>query len=114
MEHYRGWHGDDARDWCDVTDEIELEVLVERRINSVRNVGQKDRIAVGGCIYDCFGSNVVASARPVLNDELLTKSLREPIALLDARRCQFRRQRQTQQSNAPVATDNQAPTRRAT
>jgi hypothetical protein len=40
---------------------------------------QKKRVAVRGRANDRFGADIAASARPVIDDELLTKSLRQPL-----------------------------------
>ena len=39
---------DDARDRRDVADEIEMKVVIERRIDSVRCSNHKERVAIGG------------------------------------------------------------------
>ena len=36
-------------------------------------------MAVRGCLHDRLGADVAAAARPVLDDELLAKPLREPL-----------------------------------
>src|SRR5215472_7960000 len=58
----------DDRNGCDVADEIEIEVVG----SSIRT---KERIAVGGRTYDCFGGDIAGGACPVLDDEWLTEPL---------------------------------------
>ena len=41
-------HPDDACDRRDVADEVEIELLVERRVDGIRNGGEQQRVAVGG------------------------------------------------------------------
>src|SRR5215472_12413478 len=69
-----------ARDWRDVTDEVEIELVVERRIDCVRRSGPQQRIAVGRRTNDRFGADIGAPARTVLNDEWLAQALRQPLA----------------------------------
>ena len=47
-----------TRDRRDVTDEIEVEVWVERRVNCVRRGSQKKRMAVRSGADDGFGGEV--------------------------------------------------------
>jgi hypothetical protein len=39
----------------------------------------EQRVAIRGCSHDCLGSNIAARTRPVFDDELLTKVLRQPL-----------------------------------
>src|SRR5215472_5258440 len=70
----------DARDRRDVADEVEIELVVERRIACVRRRGQQQCIAVGWRTNDRFGTDIGAPARTVLNDEWLAQALRQPLA----------------------------------
>ena len=70
---------DDARDRRDVADEIEIELLVERRVDGIRRTDQEKRIAIGGRTNDRFGGDIGACARPVLDDEWLTEPFRQPL-----------------------------------
>ena len=69
----------DARDRRDVADEIEIELVVERRVDRVRRTDQKECIAVGGRTHDRLGADIAAGARPVLDDEWLAEPLRQPL-----------------------------------
>ena len=71
---------DDARDRRDVADEIEIELVVERRVDRVRERRQEERVAVGRRTHDRLGANIVAGARPVLDDEWLAEPLRQPLS----------------------------------
>src|SRR6266702_6853218 len=67
---------------CDrryIADEIEIEVVIERRVDGVRRTRQQKRIAVRAGTRDRFGGEIAAGTRPGLDDELLTKSLRQPL-----------------------------------
>ena len=63
-----------------VADEIEFEIAVERRVTGVRKTSEQQRVAIGRRTHDHLGGNVRARARPVLDDERLTKPLRKPLA----------------------------------
>src|SRR5262245_53787784 len=64
-----------ACDWRNVAYEIEIELVVERRVDRVRRIGQQKRIAVRRSAHDRLGADVAAGTRPVLDDELLTEPL---------------------------------------
>ena len=69
----------DAGDRRDVVDEIEIQLFVERRIDRVRRHDQEQSVAIGWRTHDCFGGNVAAGSRTVLDDERLTEPFREPL-----------------------------------
>jgi hypothetical protein len=73
-------HTDNAGDWRDVANEIEIELLVQRGVDCIRRSGQEERIAVRRRARDRLGGDVAAGAWPVLNNELLTEPLREPLS----------------------------------
>ena len=62
----------------DVPFEIEFELFVERCIDRVHSAAQEERVAVGGCTNNRFGSYVGASARPVFDDKWLPEPVRQP------------------------------------
>src|SRR5262249_35314565 len=68
-----------AGDRHDVVDEIEIEIVVETRVDCVRRDGQEERITVRRRTHDLFGGNIASGARPVLDDEWLAKPVREPL-----------------------------------
>ena len=68
-----------ARDGCYVLDEIKLEILVERLVYCVACVDQKKHVAIGRRVHDCLGGNIAAGPGSVLDDELLSKVLRQPM-----------------------------------
>src|SRR6266487_256059 len=65
-----------ARDRRDVTDEIEIELVVERRVDRVERTGQEKRVAVGRGTHDRLGADIAAATRPVVDNELLAEPLR--------------------------------------
>src|SRR5262245_45052389 len=58
-----------ARDRCDVADKIEIEVVVEYRVDCVRRADLEERIAVRKRSHDEFGADIAGGARPVVDDE---------------------------------------------
>src|SRR5262245_60008748 len=69
---------DKRRDWRDVTEEMEIELLVKRRVDCVRRSGEKQRVAVGICVHDSLGADIGSGSRPVLDDMRLAEPLRQP------------------------------------
>src|SRR5262245_13304526 len=68
------------RDRGYIADEIEIEFLVQRDVDCIRRSRQEERIAVRRRAHDRLGGDVAAGAWPVLNNELLTEPLREPLS----------------------------------
>ena len=112
--HHDKGAADEARDRRDVADEIEIEFVVERRIDRVRRTDQEERVAVRRRAHDRLGGDIAAGARPVLDDEWLAEPLRQP--LTDQAREDVVRAAGGKADDrcAPAATDRFAPTRRAT
>src|SRR6516165_6160918 len=79
MHHDHVRYPHDTADRCDVPNKIETEVCVECGVNRIRGANLQKRIAIGGCLHDRFGGDIAGSARPVLDHELLAKSLRQPL-----------------------------------
>src|SRR5262245_53406840 len=69
-----------ACDRCDVADEVEIEIVVERCIDRVWWNASEKRMAVRGCSYDRLCANIAGRTRPVFDDERLAKPLRQPLA----------------------------------
>src|SRR6266436_2422803 len=73
-------YANDARDRCDIADEVEIELLVERRVYGVWDGGQKQGMPVRRRIDDRFGADVAAGSRPILNHEGLSQPIGKPLA----------------------------------
>src|SRR3954469_896960 len=89
MYHHDVGKADNASDWRDVAEEIEIELVVERRVDRFRGTDREERIAVGWRTHDRLGSEIAAGAGAVLNEEGLPQPLRQPLtqqALHDVRR----------------------------
>jgi len=80
VQHQDVGVANDASDRRDIADKIVIELVVERRVDRVRRADQEQRIAVGGRTHDRLGADIGAGARAVLDDELLTEPLRQPLA----------------------------------
>jgi hypothetical protein len=63
-----------------ITNEIEIEVAIERGADCSRCADHEQRISVWRRIHDRLGSNIAAGTRPVLDDEGLTQTLRQPLS----------------------------------
>src|SRR5262249_19864222 len=78
IHHHDGGHATDASDRCDIADEIEIEFVVERRIDRVRRAHQEKCVAVRWGTHDRLGADVRAATWAVFYDELLAEPSREP------------------------------------
>src|SRR5256885_10968485 len=70
---WNGWmhlhnvgHTYDARNGCNVANEIETELVVERRVDRVRRTNQEERMPICGCAHDRLGHDIAAGTRPIL------------------------------------------------
>jgi hypothetical protein len=61
-----------TRDWCNIADEIEIELCVKCGVNHIVGADSEQRIAIGERTHNELSTNIAASAWSVLNDELLT------------------------------------------
>src|SRR3954471_13705401 len=76
-------HARNTVDTCDgseVTNEIIVEPVEQRRVDRVRRSGEEERISVRRSTYDRLRSNVGGSTRTILYDKLLAESLRQPLS----------------------------------
>src|SRR5438552_15967048 len=68
-----------AHDRRDIADEIIVELIIERRVDRVSHIDHEKRVSVSGRTHDGLRADIVASARPVINDKWLAEPLREPL-----------------------------------
>ena len=61
----------------DVLDEIEIVLLVKRRVSCARQAGKQKRVAVRWRAHDRLSADIAACACPVLNNECVPKPLRQ-------------------------------------
>ena len=111
-QHHKGT-ADDA-DERDVADEIEIEVVVERRVDGGGRVGPKQRIAVGGSTHDGLGGDIAGGAGPVLDDEWLAEPLGERLTQQAYENVRSAAGGISDDPCAPAGTDRLAPWRCAT
>src|SRR5262245_16466365 len=67
----------DAGDGGNITDEIEIKLIVEGRVDRVAGEDQKERMAVRLRPHDRLGANIAARARSIVDYESLAEPLRE-------------------------------------
>src|SRR6516165_8370682 len=67
----------DAGDRSNIADEIEIKLVVERRVDRVAGEDQKERIAVRLRPHDRLRADIAARARSIVDYELLAEPLRE-------------------------------------
>src|SRR5215510_8684780 len=79
MHHHDVRHIVDGRDRRDVAEEIEIELVVQGRVDRVESAGHEQRVAVCGRAHDRLGCDVAAGSRTVVDDERLTEPLGEPL-----------------------------------
>src|SRR5262245_58477271 len=79
MYHHDEACANDASDRRNVANEIEIELVVERRVSRVERTDREQRVAVGRGTHDRLGGDVAAGSRTVVDDERLTEPLREPL-----------------------------------
>src|SRR5262245_13629261 len=76
--HHDQREANDASDWRNVAEELEVELVVKRRVDRVRRAHQEKCVAVRSCVHDRLGADVGAATRAVFYDELLAEPPREP------------------------------------
>src|SRR5215470_7429650 len=72
-------HAHDAGHRREVTHKIEIEPLIKSRVNGIRWIDQKERVAICRPAGDCLRGNISASTWAVLDNKLLGESLRQPL-----------------------------------
>src|SRR5262245_20614152 len=80
IDHYDKGHDNNAGDRCNVADEIEVELVIERRVGrACVGPDHEQRVAVRRRAHDRLGADIATRARPVLDHEWLAKPLRQPL-----------------------------------
>src|SRR5947209_6310186 len=64
----------------DVADQIEIELVIECRVDRTRRAHDEERVSIRGRIHDRLGADIGAAAWPVLDNKWLPKPLRQPLA----------------------------------
>src|SRR5262245_34442080 len=84
IDLHHWWHAVHARDRGDIADEVVIELLIERGVDHIIRAHGEQRVAVRWRAHHDLSRDIAAGARPVLDDELLTEPLGEPLTY-DAR-----------------------------
>src|SRR5262245_10333212 len=71
---------DNARDWRNVANKIVVKSFIECGVDCGGAADRKERVTVSGCSDNRLNANVTAAAWTILNDELLPKTLGQPLA----------------------------------
>jgi hypothetical protein len=71
-------YAEDPCDRRDIADEIEAEFIIRRRVDRILGIDHEEGIAVGRRTNGRFCANIAASARAILDDELLGQMVRFP------------------------------------
>jgi hypothetical protein len=114
VHHHDERRAYDACDRRDVTDEIEIELVVERRVDRVPCANNEQRVAVGRGTHNRLGADIAAATRPVVDNKLLAEALRQPLTHQTREDVARTRRRQRGRPRAPAATGRLAPMPRAT
>src|SRR5262245_4482966 len=80
MYHHDIEFAANARNRHDVAEKIEIELVVERRVDGGSRTDRKERIAIWRRPHDGLGSNIATAAWPIFDDEWLAEPLRQPLA----------------------------------
>src|SRR6516165_3529467 len=80
MNHHDVDRAQQACDRFNITNEIEIKLGIERRVNRVRRRDEKECVAVGGRPYDRLRDDIADATWSVFDHEWLAKALRQPLA----------------------------------
>ena len=72
--------GVDAGDRSDVAQEVEIQILVKRRVDGARRERHQQRVTVGAGVRHGLGADVAGGARLVLHHKRLAEVIGEPLA----------------------------------
>src|SRR5262249_30353799 len=75
IRHHELGHASDDCDRRDVTVEIETKLFVQRSVDRVCASDQEDRVAIRGRTNERLGSDILATAGSVIDDEWLAEPL---------------------------------------
>ena len=67
-----------TRNRRDVVEEVEIEIVVDRRVPGIDVGDDQQRLAIRLRLCDKFGCDIATRTWPVLDDELLTEPIRQP------------------------------------
>src|SRR5882672_10927530 len=79
MDHQDIRPAGDAGDRRDIADEIEIQLVVQCRVDCVRRSAEEERVTVWWRTHDRLSAQIAASAAPILDDKWLAEPFREPL-----------------------------------
>src|SRR5215204_4082871 len=79
MDHQDVRPTGDAGDRRNIPDEIEIQLVIQRRVDCVRRTADEQRIAIWWRTHDRLSAQIAASTAPILDDKWLAKSIRQPL-----------------------------------
>src|SRR5262245_62765425 len=79
MDHKGIGPAADAGDRRNIADEIEIQLVIQCRVDCVRRSAEEERVAVWWRTHDRLSAQISASAAPVLYDKWLAEPFREPL-----------------------------------
>src|SRR5215510_10391390 len=80
MHHQSKGHAHYSCDRHGIPDEIEVELVIERRVDHICCSCQKKSVTVRVRTHDRLGADIGVRARPVLDDEWLAEPLLQPLS----------------------------------
>src|SRR5262245_40506641 len=78
--HQRNEGAADHPEHCNVADEIEIELIIQCRVDRGGRIKTEQRMAVGRRTHDGFGGNIACCAGPILDHEWLAELLCERLS----------------------------------
>ncbi len=80
IHHHDIGDANNACDRRDIANEIEIKILVERRIDRGRSVSEQQSVAICRCIDHNLGSKIGRGSWPVFDDKRLPEPFRKRLA----------------------------------
>jgi hypothetical protein len=72
-------HEVDPSNRRDIAEKIEVELFIERAVDSILRIDQQESVAIGRRASGRLGRNIAAGTGANLDDELLAEALRHPL-----------------------------------
>ena len=79
IHHHHGGDAKNASDGLDVTNKVEIERVVKRRIDCICLSDPEQCVAIARCVHDRVGGDIDARTGAIFDDELLTEVFRQPL-----------------------------------
>jgi hypothetical protein len=76
IDHHEKGDNADTRNGRNIADEIEVEIVVNRRIDGVRRCHEEKSVSVRRCTHDDFSADIAAGAWSIVDNKRLAESFR--------------------------------------